>query len=847
MTLFILAALIALALAMSNYNRITYLTRKIEELTRKYEKLQQIVAELQGADKDFTEESTSDDFVFLTDEDLQLEASSEATEEELAAPTPSIEPQRIDELHQTPALQTKRSHLKEAPKRHGINWMVWLGGTCVSLAGIFLVKYTIDQGYFGPTARIIAGFILGIALHAAAEYMRRKNRGTHGSIAALAGGGSITLFATLLASHHLYNLLPPMVVFGGLTVVALGTMALSLFHGPVLAAIGLVGAYAVPVLVETGSRNVNGLMIYSLIITVAAYLLFAQVPRFWIWVGTLVGSATWFMVTLSMTKEPLWHGLYLGIAAFLLISIVEDDKNTRGVVIDPARRLALMGFVLLQGLGYVSMHGWSLKAIQWLPLVWVVFNTYRKRGEDFNAWLLLFIHILASCYLALFFKSAPGYEWIAVPSAAIFFAMCLWVQRSSGPSHPIAALTWLAPLLWVVAAYTFIVETHGSLTLATWVLVLGLLYAALLGRQISQGKLDENATWLAISVHAAYSLAVVIYLQEATLTLALAVQAPSLVWLALRHKIPHMDIMIKVLLAVVGTRLTFAPFFFKYPIDTHWSLWTYGGSFLAVALATRMTDRSSELRPWLEGAAIHALILFVGAETRYYLYDGDVFAHKYTMKEAAINCSLWGAGAISYFRRSLVARWAEKVYEFYAGILMTFSILNYLALVTYWNPLFSQEIFRPFFNLMLLAYGAPIILWGAAAIYFTPDTRKLFLSTAAVSTWIFVSLEIRHLWHLNQHMWPSLETSNGELYSYSLAWLVMAVGAYLYGVAKSNRAVYLGGMILLGLVIAKIFLIDMAGLEGLYRVFSFMGLGLSLLGLAFLHQKLDPPKREKSR
>jgi len=36
------------------------------------------------------------------------------------------------------------------------------------------------------------------------------------------------------------------------------------------------------------------------------------------------------------------------------------------------------------------------------------------------------------------------------------------------------------------------------------------------------------------------------------------------------------------------------------------------------------------------------------------------------------------------------------------------------------------------------------------------------------------------------------------------------------------------------LVIGKIFLLDMANLEGLLRVASCMGLGLSLLGLAYV-------------
>jgi len=42
-----------------------------------------------------------------------------------------------------------------------------------------------------------------------------------------------------------------------------------------------------------------------------------------------------------------------------------------------------------------------------------------------------------------------------------------------------------------------------------------------------------------------------------------------------------------------------------------------------------------------------------------------------------------------------------------------------------------------------------------------------------------------------------------------------------------------------GLTIAKVFLVDMSGLSGLTRVFSFMGLGLALLGLTWLNRKLS--------
>ncbi|MBE0585436.1 MAG: DUF2339 domain-containing protein, partial [Desulfofustis sp.] len=93
------------------------------------------------------------------------------------------------------------------------NWMIWLGGLCVGLAGIFLVRYSIETGLLGPTQRIIAAVATGIGLHLLAHWLRRRTADPHPAFAALAGGASITLYAAMLAALHLYQLLDPGLVF----------------------------------------------------------------------------------------------------------------------------------------------------------------------------------------------------------------------------------------------------------------------------------------------------------------------------------------------------------------------------------------------------------------------------------------------------------------------------------------------------------------------------------------------------------------------------------------------------------------------------------------------------------
>ena len=65
-------------------------------------------------------------------------------------------------------------------------WLVWLGALAIALAGTFFVRYAIDHGFLGPVARVTLGFLGGIALALAGEWLRR--RPLQRAIAARAGG-----------------------------------------------------------------------------------------------------------------------------------------------------------------------------------------------------------------------------------------------------------------------------------------------------------------------------------------------------------------------------------------------------------------------------------------------------------------------------------------------------------------------------------------------------------------------------------------------------------------------------------------------------------------------------------
>jgi len=66
------------------------------------------------------------------------------------------------------------------------------------------------------------------------------------------------------------------------------------------------------------------------------------------------------------------------------------------------------------------------------------------------------------------------------------------------------------------------------------------------------------------------------------------------------------------------------------------------------------------------------------------------------------------------------------------------------------------------------------------------------------------------------------------------------------GFVRQAPAFRHAGMALVCIVVAKVFLIDMAGLRGLLRVFSFLGLGVVLLSLGYVYRRFGLDQKAKA-
>jgi uncharacterized membrane protein len=71
----------------------------------------------------------------------------------------------------------------------------------------------------------------------------------------------------------------------------------------------------------------------------------------------------------------------------------------------------------------------------------------------------------------------------------------------------------------------------------------------------------------------------------------------------------------------------------------------------------------------------------------------------------------------------------------------------------------------------------------------------------------------------------------------SAFWATLGFASLVAGLARNLKPLRLAGLALLGLAIGKVFVVDLAALESIWRVASFLALGLLLLAAAFAYQR----------
>jgi uncharacterized membrane protein len=766
----------------------------------------------------------------------------------------------------------------------GTRWVVWVGGLTLALGGFFMVRYSIEAGLLGPGVRTMLGGLFALALLLVGEWTRRKE--SVSSIAALpianipailTAAGTAVAFATVYAAYALYGFLVPATAFILLGLVAMGTLAAALLHGPALAGLGVVGAFVTPVLVSSGKPDFWALYIYLAIVTAAAFGL-ARV-RLWRWlaVTTIAFALLWTFPCLqcgpSMVGPHAFHVLVGFILAALLVvcGFMFGPPADEGQV-EPISSGSLAAYLLGATLIVLNSFHDDVAMIVFGLLVagslLVAWRSDAAAGAVGAAAALVFVVFAEWAVRAnpdmLVLPGGPlpgigpnatdGSVSLHLISAAIFaagfgVAGFLAQGRFAGPVIPViwSAAAVFTPLALLVALYARIAHLERSIPFAILAVMLAVANAAateILSKREDRPGLQASIALFATGTLAALALALTFALEKGWLTIALALMSAGTAWISTQRPIAFLRALAAVLAGIVVLRIGYEPRIVGSAVGTtpifNWLLWGYGipaASFWAGSIFLRRGGDDAPLRT-VEAAAILFTVLLAFMEIRHAVNNGDVYRQSAGLTEVALQVCVAMAMAIGLER--LRIRTGSIIHNAGAILLTAFAGLAALfGLLLLENPiLWHIDVGGIVINLLLLGYALPAVL--ALLLSYAVAGRRPYANTIAAGALIlalaYLTFEIRRIYH-----GPVLSvgpTTGAEQYTYSIAYLAFGVVLLGIGILFNSQRARLASAVVIALTILKAFLIDMSTLTGVYRALSFMCLGLVLVAIGWLYQRI---------
>jgi uncharacterized membrane protein len=120
-----------------------------------------------------------------------------------------------------------------------------------------------------------------------------------------------------------------------------------------------------------------------------------------------------------------------------------------------------------------------------------------------------------------------------------------------------------------------------------------------------------------------------------------------------------------------------------------------------------------------------------------------------------------------------------------------------------------------------------------------PELLRVYVGVAAVAAIYLPSLAI-----VSAFDGDELEPGQTPQVLLSAFWAIAGVAGIVVGLLRGIKPLRLGGLALLLIAAAKVFVYDLSELESIYRALSFIALGLLLLGGAFAYQRISSEVRE---
>ncbi len=769
-----------------------------------------------------------------------------------------------------------------APKKRdwerliGVTLPIWLGAAALSLAGFFFVRYAIESGAFTPAFRTIACAAAGLGFLAGADVVRRRTIANGAAIAgALAAAAIATLYAAVYLSSVAYPLIPAGAGFVFMAVVTALAIALALVFGQLVAFVGLLGGYLTPALYASDNPSALMLFGYLAAILVASFTVIRLKAWWLLSIPALVGPVLWILLWAleGAPDQQFWAATFTIIMPTIVLVAAEPfwrngerqarllDASAKGRT-TPAQAVAIS--VLAASIGFVALlEGADYPLVYWqgailLSLGTVILGFFWPRSLAY-----LKLYALAGAGLSLLFWDSPSLTEIAFATIMLGaihgFGALDQLRRLEKPDFWAGAVAFVGVFFFAVALFKVTgweeVSAQKHLRAALALLLGGAMTGLLsyFGPKVADAvPRDRVYAIFAAATSAFISLAIVLELDPVLFPAAASLQVLGLV--AIRRVVP-VDGLIKVAMA-------YAVLFGLLILGAESGVAAYDRDLIGVVLAKSVSDAPLVLLIVPGLAFIAAALLFPATPRRRFAQVLEVTG----VLLLASGILLLGLPSNPLYLGEELYYWAARVtgpemllaaFALLAGerlarpaLWMAGAMLSVIAAVV-----IAGTLVLPVYGTWPTANlgGAVALNWSLLALVpaailmavcgqiisrrqeeFATYLGRVLSVTGVVTGFTYVLLNIRFAFH------PYLlqgTTESAEFYSYSVATLAFGAVLLIAGVAFRNLGARMLSFPFVLAATVKVFVFDAAALEGLWRVLSFLGMGLAFLAISWFYAR----------
>jgi uncharacterized membrane protein len=446
-------------------------------------------------------------------------------------PPPATPPTRVETVAPPAPVPAPESPRLETTL--GLAWINRIGAITLAIGVAFMFKYAVDSAWIGPSGRVILGVLAGLAALGFADRAWRGGQKTYAQ--GISGLGVAILYLSFYASFGFYHLVAPGFAFFlmALATAMAGALALR-YDAPAIAALGLLGGYATPLLLSTGEDRPWTLFTWVLLLDLGALALTRlrkwQALERLAFLSTVALYGGWMFDRFTAEKRTV-----AAVFGFAYYAIFATSEAPPVFAFSQALIYAVMLTIWQRMAGAYSTSALLCAAAG------LAISDWRRRAAGATVTLVAFW--LAYWVWITDFQPAPP------PTAPVFlfltaaFLMFLgWVTwhlsfRAAPLERPVALLLAVNGAVYFGSCYDLLRKDYGPYLglFAVALAAAHLAIAFLLWRRLPTGNRDTRPVLLALGIALTFiTLAAPIQFAGYRITMAWALEMAALAWIGAR-------------------------------------------------------------------------------------------------------------------------------------------------------------------------------------------------------------------------------------------------------------------------------------------------------------------------